>query len=158
MGNQVFGARRSWRCLDSRGRGSVTAGGPYGLARTAPRVRARLPSIARPDQQHGQRYGLSHATVTKWQTHQMADPDDNRSCAERVELSRQHGPDTGRGPTPYAATLNARVSPIPHHPNRASRRGKLTEKITGYVHIDVSGRCLPQGKLNMALAIDRVSR
>lgn len=48
------------------------------------------------------------------------------------------------------------ISRLPENP--ASKRGKFAETPIGYVHIDISGLRLAQGKLNMFLAIDRVSK
>jgi hypothetical protein len=50
------------------------------------------------------------------------------------------------------------ISRLPENPDKASKRGKFAETITGYVHIDISQLRLAQGKLNMFLAIDRVSQ
>jgi len=50
------------------------------------------------------------------------------------------------------------TSRLPEHPNKASKRGKFTETAIGYVHIDGSELRLAEGKLNMFLVIDRVSK
>ncbi len=46
----------------------------------------------------------------------------------------------------------------PENPDKASKRGKFPETSIGYVHIDISELRLAQGKLNLPLAIDRVSK
>ena len=54
------------------------------------------------------------------------------------------------------------ISRLPENPDKASKRGKFTETAIGCVHIDVSIDIselrLAEGKLNMFLAIDRVSK
>ena len=50
------------------------------------------------------------------------------------------------------------ISRLPENPDHASKRGKFAEAAIGYVHIDISELRLAQGKLNMFLAIDRVSK
>ena len=50
------------------------------------------------------------------------------------------------------------ISRLPENPDKASKRGKFAETAIGYVHIDISELRLAQGKLNMFLAIDRVSK
>ena len=47
---------------------------------------------------------------------------------------------------------------MPKNPDKPSKRGKFAETPIGYVHIDISELRLSQGKLNMFLAIDRVSK
>lgn len=50
------------------------------------------------------------------------------------------------------------ISRLPENPDKASKRGKFADTAIGYVHIDISELRLAQGKLNMFLAIDRVSK
>ena len=50
------------------------------------------------------------------------------------------------------------ISRRPESPDHASKRSKFVEAAIGYVHIDISKLRLAQGKLNMFLAIDRVSK
>jgi IS30 family transposase len=50
------------------------------------------------------------------------------------------------------------ISRLPENPDKASKRGKFAETTIGYVHIDISELRLAQGKLNMFLAIDRISK
>ncbi len=50
------------------------------------------------------------------------------------------------------------ISRLLENPDKASKRGKFAETPIGYVHIDISELRLTQGKLNMFLAIDRVSK
>ena len=48
--------------------------------------------------------------------------------------------------------------PLARKPDKASKRGKFADAVIGFVHIDNSELRLAQGKLNMFLAIDRVSK
>ena len=50
------------------------------------------------------------------------------------------------------------ISRLPGSPDQASKRGKFADTAIGCVHIDISELRLAQGKLNMFLAIDRVSK
>jgi len=50
------------------------------------------------------------------------------------------------------------ISRLPDNPDKASKRGKFAATAIGYVHVDISELRLAEGKLNMFLAIDRVSK
>jgi len=50
------------------------------------------------------------------------------------------------------------ISRLPEDPNKTPKRGKFAQTAIGYVHIDISELRLAEGKLNMFLAIDRVSK
>jgi len=50
------------------------------------------------------------------------------------------------------------ISRLPENPDKEAKRGKFADTKIGYVHIDISELRLAQGKLNMFLAIDRVSK
>ena len=50
------------------------------------------------------------------------------------------------------------ISRLPHDPDKTAKRGKFADTSIGYVHIDISELRLATGKLNMFLAIDRVSK
>ena len=50
------------------------------------------------------------------------------------------------------------ISRLPKSPDQGSKRGKFANTAIGYVHIDISELRLARGKLNMFLAIDRVSK
>jgi transposase InsO family protein len=50
------------------------------------------------------------------------------------------------------------ISRLPRDEERASKRQRFAETSIGYVHIDVRGLRLTEGKLFMSLAIDRVSK
>lgn len=50
------------------------------------------------------------------------------------------------------------ISRLPENPAKASERGKLALTAIGHVHVDISNLRLAQGKLNLVLAIDRVSK
>jgi len=50
------------------------------------------------------------------------------------------------------------ISRLPEGTDKGAKRGKFTETSIGYVHVDISELRLAEGKLNMFLAIDRVSK
>ena len=50
------------------------------------------------------------------------------------------------------------ISRLPESTDKASKRGKFAATAIGYIHIDISELRLAGGKLNMFLAIDRVSK
>jgi hypothetical protein len=50
------------------------------------------------------------------------------------------------------------ISRLPESPDKGAKRGSFAETTIGYVHIDISEFRLAQGKLDMVLAIDRVSK
>ena len=50
------------------------------------------------------------------------------------------------------------ISRLPVGPGKGAKRGRFASITIGYVHIDISELRLAQGKLNMFLAIDRVSK
>ena len=50
------------------------------------------------------------------------------------------------------------ISRLPESSDKRPRRGKFADAKIGYVHIDISELRLAEGKLNMFLAIDRVSK
>jgi hypothetical protein len=50
------------------------------------------------------------------------------------------------------------ISGLPQDPDKAAKRGKFAGTAIGYVHIDIRERRLAQGKLNMFLAIGRISK
>jgi hypothetical protein len=50
------------------------------------------------------------------------------------------------------------ISRLPDSEEKASKRGRFEDTTIGYVHIDICELRLAEGKLNMFLAIDRVSK
>jgi len=50
------------------------------------------------------------------------------------------------------------ISRLPESAEKASKRGRFADTTIGYVHIDICELRLAEGKLNMFLAIDRVSK
>ena len=50
------------------------------------------------------------------------------------------------------------ISRLPVSPDKGAKHGRFASTTIGYVHIDISELRLAQGKLNMFLAIDRVSK
>ena len=58
----------------------------------------------------------------------------------------------------HRCLLRHGISRLPASEIKTSGRGKFSPTEIGYVHIDIAERRLAQGKLNMFLAIDRVSK
>ena len=58
---------------------------------------------------------------------------------------------------PASVPDTTRCPPLARSPDQASRRGEFAHAAIGFVHIDLSELRLAQGKLDMLLAIDRVS-
>ena len=50
------------------------------------------------------------------------------------------------------------ISRLPGSEDNASKRGRFADTTIGYVHIDICELRLAEGKINMFLAIDRVSK
>ena len=50
------------------------------------------------------------------------------------------------------------ISRLPESEEKASKRGRFADTAIGYVHFDICELRLVEGKLNMFLAIDRVSK
>ena len=159
------------------------AGSLHGSARTTPRVRAELQASQEATGTLAQRYGLSRATVTKRRARTTTDdapmgPSSPRGTvltlaeeAMAVEFRRRTLPplDDVLGclrdsiPKLTRSSLHRRlerhgISRLPEHPDKASKRGKFAHTAIGYVHIDISELRLGGGKLNMVLAIDRVTK
>jgi hypothetical protein len=130
-----------------------------------------------------QRYGLSRTTVTKWRARTTTDdapmgPTSPHSTvltqaeeAMVVEFRRRTllplddvlGCLRDSIPKLTRSSLHRclrrhGISRLPENPDQSSKRGKFAASAIGYVHIDISGLRLAQGKLNMFLAIDRVSK
>ena len=159
------------------------AGSLHGSARTTPRVRAELQASQETSGALAKRYGLSRTTVTKWRA--RATPDDAPmgpssphstvlTLAEEamvVEFRRRtllplddvlgglrdSIPKLTRSSLHRCLERHA-ISRLPVSPDQGSKRGKFAETAVGYVHIDISELRLAQGKLNMFLAIDWVSK
>jgi len=154
----------------------------HGSARTTPRVRAELQASKEKSGALARRYGLSRTTVVKWRersttTDARMGPRDPRSTvltsieeAMIVEFRR-------RTLLPLDDVLGCLKDSIPsltrsslhrclvrHGISRlpesevTSKRGRFAETTIGYVHIDICELRLAEGKLNMFLAIDRVSK
>ncbi len=159
------------------------AGSLHGSARTTPRVRAELQASKEKTSSLAQRYGLSRTTVTKWRARTTTNdapmgPSSPHSTvltlaeeAMVVEFRRRTllplddvlGCLRDSIPTLTRSSLHRcferhGISRLPESPDQASKRGKFTATPIGYVHIDISELRLAQGKLNMFLAIDRVSK
>ena len=159
------------------------AGSLHGSARTTPRVRAELQASQEKTSVLAQRYGLSRTTVNKWRARTTTNdapmgPTDPRStvltAAEEamvVEFRRRtllplddvlgclrdSIPNLTRSSLHRCLTRHG-ISRLPPNPDQGSKRGKFAETAIGFVHIDISELRLAQGKLNMFLAIDRVSK
>ena len=155
----------------------------HGSARTTPRVRAELQASQEATGILASRYGLSRTTVTKWRTRTTTHdapmgPTTPHSTvltlaeeATVVEFRRRTllplddvmGCLRDSIPKLTRASLHRclkrhGISRLPENPDKASKRGKFVKTTIGYVHIDISELRLAQGKLNMFLAIDRVSK
>ena len=157
------------------------AGSLHGSARTTPRVRAALQASKETSGALAKRCGLSRNTVTKWRARTtiedapMGPRSPHRTVLTVVEEAillefrrrtllplddvlgclRESIPKLTRSSLHRCLERHG-ISRLPENP--ASKRGKFAETPIGYVHIDISGLRLAQGKLNMFLAIDRVSK
>lgn len=159
------------------------AGSLHGSARTTPRVRAELQASKETTSILAQRYGLSRTTVTKWRGRTttadapmgptaphstVLSPEEEAMAVEfrrrtLLPLDDVLGCLRDTIPKLTRSSLHRRlerhsVSRLPEDPHKASRQGKFAETAIGYVHIDISELRLAEGKLNMVLAIDRVSK
>jgi transposase-like protein len=155
----------------------------HGNARTTPRIRAELQRSQEKTSVLAQRYGLSRTTVTKWRSRiTTADApmgptkskstvlspveetvivelrrrtllplDDMMGCLRESisKLSRS---------SLHRCLLRHGISRLPASDIKIAGRGKFVPTAIGYVHIDIAELRLAQGKLNMFLAIDRVSK
>lgn len=159
------------------------AGILHGSARTTPRVRAELQASQEKASVLARRYGLSRATVSKWKArHTTTDapmgPRDPRSTvlttAEEaivVEFRRRtllplddvlgclkdSIPKLTRSSL-HRCLVRHGISRLPESEDKSSKRGRFAPTKIGYVHVDVCELRLAEGKLNMFLAIDRVSK
>ena len=159
------------------------AGSLHGSARTTPRVRAELQASQEKSSTLAKRYGLSRTTVNKWRGRTTTDdapmgPSAPHSTVltlaeeamivefrrrTRLPLDDVLGCLRDTIPNLTRSSLHRclerhDISRLPESPDKASKRGKFAEATIGYVHIDISEMRLAQGKLNMFLAIDRVSK
>jgi len=154
-----------------------------GSARTTPRVRAELQASKQTSGALAKRYGLSRNTVTKWRARMTTEdaPMGPRSphstvltaveeamvveFRRRILLPLDDVLGCLRDSIPRLTRSSLHrclerhgISRLPESPDHASKRGKFAETPIGYVHIDISVLRLVQGRLNMFLAIDRVSK
>ncbi len=159
------------------------AGSLHGSARTTPRVRAELQASQETSGALAKRYCLSRTTVTNWRARTTTSdapmgPTVPRSAvlseveeAMIVEFRRRTllplddvlGCLRDSIPKLTRSSLHRclgrhGISRLPESPDQASKRSKFADAAIGYVHIDISELRLAQGKLNMFLAIDRVSK
>ena len=118
----------------------------------------------------------------------MAVADDDRGCADGASRSQEHGahsragsddrrisaadaasarrcPRLLEGQRSGAHTIQSPPMPgaawhlpLARNGEKASKRGRFADTTIGYVHIDICELRLAEGKLNMFLAIDRVSK
>jgi len=132
---------------------------------------------------YAQRYGLSRTTVAKWRARATTEdapmgPSSPHSTvltlaeeAMVVEFRRRTllplddvlGCLRASIPKLTRSSLHRclerhGISRLPESTGKASKRGKFSETAIGYVHVDISELRLAEGKLNMFLAIDRVSK
>ena len=155
----------------------------HGSARTTLRIRAELQRSKEKTSVLAQRYGLSRTTVTKWRsrtttTDAPMGPSQPKSTvlspaeeAVIVEFRRrtllplddvmgclrESIPKLSRSSL-HRCLLRYGISRLPASEIRTTRRGKFAPTDIGYVHIDIAELRLTEGKLNMFLAIDRVSK
>ena len=155
----------------------------HGSARTTPRIRAELQRSKEKTSTLAQQYGLSRTTVTKWRsrittTDAPMGPSQPKSTvlspaeeAVIVEFRRktllplddvmgclrESIPKLSRSSL-HRCLLRHGISRLPASEIKTTGRGKFAPTEMGYVHIDIAELRLAQGKLNMFLAIDRVSK
>ena len=155
----------------------------HGSARTTPRVRAELQASKEKTGILARRYGLSRATVSKWRDRsstadaRMGPRNPKSSVLTSVEeamvvefrrrtllpLDDVLGCLKGGIPSLTRSSLHRclvrhGISRLPESEEKSSKRGRFADTKIGYVHIDISELRLAEGKLNMFLAIDRVSK
>lgn len=159
------------------------AGSLHGSARTTPRVRAELQASKETSGALAKHYGLSRNTVAKWRARATTDdaPMGPRAPHSTVLTAveeamivefrrrtllalddvlgclRDSIPKLTRSSLHRCLERHG-ISRLPENPDHASKRGKFAEAAIGYVHIDICELRLAEGKLNMFLAIDRVSK
>ena len=159
------------------------AGSLHGSARTTPRVRAELQASQEKSGTLARRYGLSRTTVNKWRarttTHDapmgptsphstVLTPAEEAMVVEfrrRTLLPlddvlgclRDSIPNLTRSSLHRCLERHG-ISRLPENPDKASKRGTFADVAIGYVHVDISELRLADGKLNMFLAVDRVSK
>ena len=155
----------------------------HGSARTTPRIRAELQRSKEKTSTLAQRYGLSRTTVTKWRsrittTDAPMGPSQPKSTvlspaeeAVIVEFRRktllplddvmgclrESIPKLSRSSL-HRCLLRHGISRLPASEIKTRGRGKFVPTEIGYVHIDIAELRLTEGKLNMFLAIDRISK
>ena len=155
----------------------------HGSARTTPRVRAELQASKEKSGALARRYGLSRTTVAKWRgrsttTDARMGPRDPKSTvltsveeAMVVEFRRRtllplddvlgclkdSIPSLTRSSL-HRCLVRHGISRLPESEEKTSKRGRFADTTIGYVHIDICELRLAEGKLNMFLAIDRVSK
>ncbi len=155
----------------------------HGSARTTPRVRAERQASREKTGILAQRYGLSRTTVTKWRERRttcdapmgptvprstVLTPAEEAMVVEFWRRSllplddvlgclRDSIPKLTRS-SPHRCLERHGISRLPVDPGKGAKRGRFASTTIGYVHIDISELRLAQGKLNMFLAIDRVSK
>ena len=159
------------------------AGVLHGSARTTPRIRAELQASQEKTSTLAQRYGLSRTTVNKWRSRTTtADAPMGPIAPHSTVLTlteeamvvefrrrtllplddvlgclRDTIPKLTRSSLHRCLERHG-ISRLPESLDKGSKRGRFAETTIGYVHIDISELRLAQGKLNMFLAIDRVSK
>ena len=155
----------------------------HGSARTTPRIRAELQASEEKTSALARRYGLSRTTVNKWRSRTTtADAPMGPSAPHSTVLTvveeamvvefrrrtllplddvlgclRDSIPKLTRSSLHRCLERHG-ISRLPESLDKESKRGKFAKTAIGYVHIDISELRLAQGKLNMFLAIDRVSK
>jgi transposase-like protein len=155
----------------------------HGSARTTPRVRAELQASKETTGSLARRYGLSRTTVAKWRSRtttadaSMGPRDPKSTVLTPVEEAmivefRQRTllplddvlgclkdaiPKLTRSSLHRCLERHG-ISRLPESEDNASKRCRFADTTIGYVHIDICELRLAEGKINMFLAIDRVSK
>jgi transposase-like protein len=159
------------------------ANGLHGSARTTPRVRAELQASKEKTGILARQYGLSRTTVSKWRSRTTtADAPMGPRVPKSTVLTaieeamivefrrrtllplddvlgclRDSIPKLTRSSLHRCLERHG-ISRLPQSEEKASKRGRFADTPIGYVHVDACELRLAEGKLNMFLAIDRVSK
>jgi hypothetical protein len=156
----------------------------HGSARTTPRIRAGFPKLERKDQHpgpavwaephdryevaiphhdcrcaHGSDEAQKHSafscrasgSIVEFQRRTLLPLDDVMGCL-RESIPKLTSSSLHR------CLQRHGISRLPASEIKTTGKGKFAPTLIGYVHIDIAKLRLTQGKLNMFLAIDRISK
>jgi transposase-like protein len=159
------------------------ATGLHGAARTTPRVRAELQASQESSRALAARYGLNAKTVAKWRgrtstaDQPMGPRKPQSTVLSEVEEAivvefrrrtllplddvlgclRETIPALSRSAL-HRCLQRHGISRLPTSDEAEAKRGRFAQTTIGYVHIDVCELRWAEGKVQMFLAIDRVSK